>query len=57
MAKRKLSPAAQKFISKKIKKNVEEGKSQAQSIAIAYSQARAEGYKVPVLRKKLRKIS
>lgn len=31
----------------KIKKNVDEGRPLNQSIAIAYSQARAAGYKVP----------
>ncbi len=38
---------AQSFISKKIEKLVDEGKSQDQAIAIAYSMAREEGYDVP----------
>jgi hypothetical protein len=42
-----VSPEAQEFISKKIKKNVEEGKPQEQAIAVAHSQAREEGYEVP----------
>ena len=41
------SKAAQKFISAKIEKNMEEGRPQKQAVAIAYSQARAAGYKVP----------
>ena len=54
----KLSKKAQKFISKKIRKNIEEGKSREQAVAIAYSQARAKGYKVPAVPKsKLRKLS
>lgn len=42
----KLNPEARKFISRKIKKNISEGKPQKQSIAIAYSQARKKGFEV-----------
>ena len=42
-----LSPKAKKFISDKIEKNRNEGRSQKQSVAIAYSQARKEGFRVP----------
>lgn len=52
-----VSKKAQKFISKKIRKNIEEGKPLKQAQAIAYSQARAKGYKVPVARTKLRQMS
>ena len=41
------TPEAQDFISKKIKKNVEEGKPEAQAVAVGMSQAREEGYSVP----------
>lgn len=51
-----ISKEARKFISKKIKKNLEEGKPFRQSIAIAYSQARAEGYKIPQY-KRLKNVS
>lgn len=46
-AKLRNSPKAKKFISRKIKKNIEEGKPQKQSVAIAFSQARKKGFKVP----------
>ena len=46
--KRKISKKASMFISRKIKKLVdEEDYSQNQAIAIAYSLARKKGYKVP----------
>ena len=41
-----VSKKAQKYISKKIKINLKEGYPQEQAIAIAYSQARAKGYKI-----------
>lgn len=43
----KLSPKAKKFISKKISKNIEEGRPPKQAQAIAFSQARQRGFKVP----------
>jgi hypothetical protein len=57
--KRKLSPEAEKFISRKIRKNIKEGRPQKQAVAIAYSQARAKGYKVPATpsRRKLRDVA
>lgn len=44
---RKISKKASMFIARNIKKQLDEGKSQAQAVAIAYSKARARGYKVP----------
>lgn len=41
------SKAARGFIARKIAKNIDEGKSAEQSVAIAYSQARQAGYDVP----------
>ena len=41
------SPEAQDWISNKIRKLINEGKSQEQAAAIAYSMARERGYKVP----------
>jgi len=41
------SQKARGFIARKIAKNIEEGRSPKQAQAIAFSQARAEGYKVP----------
>jgi len=41
------SPEAQDWISNKIRKLINEGKSQEQAAAIAYSMAREKGYKVP----------
>jgi len=41
-----VSKKAQKFISRKIRKNIEEGNPPKQAVAISYSQARAKGYKV-----------
>lgn len=38
---------ARKFIAHKIKKNYTEGRSLKQSVAIAFTQARKKGYKVP----------
>ena len=43
----KLTPEAQEFISKKIKKLMDEGKPQDQAIAIAYNMARERGFDVP----------
>jgi len=43
----KTSRMAQAFVSRKISKNVEEGRPRAQAIAIALSQARKEGFSVP----------
>jgi hypothetical protein len=43
----KTTPEAQEYISKKIEKNVEEGKPQEQAIAIAHSQAKEKGFDVP----------
>jgi hypothetical protein len=42
-----VSEKARGFIARKIAKNVEEGKSAKQAQAIAFSQARARGYRVP----------
>jgi len=42
-----MSPEARGFIARKIAKNLDEGREPRQAVAIAYSQARAEGYKVP----------
>ena len=43
----KISPKAQKFISKKISKNIKEGRPSKQAQAIAFSQARQRGFIVP----------
>ena len=43
----KISPKAQKFISKKISKNIREGRPPKQAQAIAFSQARHMGFRVP----------
>jgi uncharacterized protein YdaT len=51
MPKRKLSKKAQSFISRKIKKLIDEGYSQKQAVAIAYSYARKRGFRVPKKRK------
>jgi transposase len=51
MSKRKLSKRAQSYISKKIKKLIEEGYPQEQAIAIAYSYAQRHGFKVRKKRK------
>ncbi len=42
-----VSEKARGFIARKIAKNLEEGRSPKQAQAIAFSQARARGYKVP----------
>ena len=42
-----VSEKARGFIARKIAKNIEEGKSQEQAQAIAFSQARARGYDIP----------
>jgi hypothetical protein len=42
-----MSPEARGFIARKIAKNLDEGREPRQAVAIAYNQARAEGYKVP----------
>ena len=42
-----VSQEARGFIARKIMKNLREGYHPKQAQAIAYSQARAEGYKVP----------
>lgn len=41
------SKAARGFIARKIAKNIDEGEKPERAVAIAYSQARAEGYDVP----------
>lgn len=43
-----ISKEARGFIARKIAKNIDEGRDPKQAVAIAFSQARAEGYKVPV---------
>lgn len=43
----KISKQAGKFISKKIERNFHEGYTLKQAVAIAFNQARREGYKVP----------
>lgn len=53
---RKMTPEGRAFIARKIGKNREEGKSENQSVAIAYSQAKKEGYYVPP-RRKIKDIS
>lgn len=42
-----VSKKADAYIKRKIKKNIEEGRPPKQAVAIAFSQARAKGYKVP----------
>lgn len=42
----KISPKARNLISKKISKNIHEGKPQKQAVAIAFSQAREKGFEV-----------
>lgn len=49
----RLTPAVRDFVSKKIKKNIKEGKPVKQSIAIAFSQARK---KFPKQKKSLTRI-
>jgi hypothetical protein len=51
MAKRKLSKKAQSFISRKIKKLLDEGYPQEQAVAVAYSYAKKRGFKVRKKRK------
>lgn len=41
------SRKARGFIARKIAKNLDEGRDPDQAVAIAYSQARQEGYDVP----------
>lgn len=48
----KLSRQAQKFISRKIRKNIHEGFSRRQAIALAFIQARKAGYHVPKKRRR-----
>lgn len=48
----KTTSEAQEFMSKHVKKHVDEGKSQDQAIAIAYEEAREAGYSVPEATKK-----
>lgn len=43
-----VSLAARRFMAMKIRKNIREGRSPKQSVAVAYSQARAKGFQVPV---------
>ena len=43
----KITKVAQEFIKRKIRQNVAEGKPKKQSVAIAFSQARERGFKVP----------
>ena len=49
------SKAAQKYISKTVREEIASGYPRKQAVAIAYSRARAEGYKVPA--RKLRRIA
>ena len=42
-----VSEKARGFIARKIARNIDEGKSPKEAQAIAFSQARAEGYRVP----------
>jgi len=44
---RKVSAEARKFVSQKIRKNIREGKPTQQAVAVAFSQARKAGFKVP----------
>jgi hypothetical protein len=44
---RKMSPEARVFISRHIRKHREEGMPRKQAVAVAYSEAREKGYKVP----------
>jgi len=53
----KMSDDAQSWISNKIKLLVEEGKSQDQAIAQAYSMARKKGYDVPEKKSSVNKVS
>jgi len=54
---KKVTDEADSFISKKIRKLMGEGYEQKQAIAIAYSMARAKGYKVPEKKKKGSEVS
>jgi hypothetical protein len=45
--KKKMSPKARAFLSKKIRANIREGKPKSQAVAISYSQAREQGFKLP----------
>lgn len=47
-----VSKKAQEFISRKIKTNIREGMHRQQAIAVAHSQAREKGFKVPKPRMK-----
>mgnify|MGYP001608965566 CR=1 FL=1 len=42
----RLSPKARLFIARKIRRNIREGKRPRQAVAIAFSQARKEGFRV-----------
>ncbi len=43
----RISDKARRFVGRKIAANIDEGKDPQQAKAIAFSQARHEGYKVP----------
>jgi len=43
----RISDKARRFVGRKIAANIEEGKDPQQAKAIAFSQARQEGYKIP----------